>query len=100
MFNCYEYKNKKEDCDLFIVPHVCVPSGDNTYFSIACASILAKVSRDEYIEEICDNNPEYQEYYQWKNNKCYGTKKHIEGIQKYGITPLHRKTFGICKDYA
>ena len=94
------YKNKKEDCELFIVPHVCVPSGDNTYFSIACASILAKVSRDEYIEEICDNNPEYQEYYQWKNNKCYGTKKHIEGIQKYGITPLHRKTFGICKDYA
>ena len=93
------YKNKKEDSELFIVPHLCVTNGDNIYFSIASASILAKVSRDEYIDKICDDNPEYQEHYQWKNNKCYGTKKHMEGIQKYGITPFHRKTFGICKDY-
>ena len=94
------YINKKENSDMFIIPHVCVTNGDNTYFSIACASILAKVSRDNYIDELCSNEPVYQDKYDWKNNKCYGTVKHIEGIKSYGITELHRKTYGICKSYA
>ena len=99
--NSFEsYKNIKPEREMFIIPHVCVTNGDNIYFNIACASILAKVSRDEHIERLCEDNPHYQEYYQWKNNKCYGTKKHIEGIQRHGITPLHRKTFGMCKEYA
>jgi ribonuclease HII len=91
------YVNKRDCIDGFIVPHVCVTNGDNTFFSIACASILAKVSRDEYIEDLCESNPIYQEHYDWKNNKCYGTRKHLEGIKTFGITHMHRKTFGICK---
>lgn len=93
------YLNKREDSDLFVVPHVCITNGDNIYFSIACASILAKVSRDMYIEELCNHNPIYQDIYDWKNNKCYGTKKHIEAIKEHGLTPLHRRTFGLCKHY-
>jgi ribonuclease HII len=77
------------------IPHTCVISGDNTYIPIACASILAKVYHDEYINRICDENHEYN-IYEWKNNMCYGTKPHLDAIKDYGITPLHRSTFGIC----
>ena len=74
--------------------------GDNKYTSIAAASILAKVSRDKYIEELCIQNPELIERYSIDSNKGYGSKKHMEGIKKYGITKWHRKTFGICKQFA
>ena len=83
--------------DSEIVPHRCIVKGDNLYASIACASILAKVSRDNYIEELCQKYPLLDEYYDLSNNKGYGTKKHLEGIKKYGITPWHRRSFGICK---
>lgn len=73
--------------------------GDNKYTSIAAASILAKVERDKYIEEMCNNHPDLIEKYSIDANKGYGAKKHIEGIHKYGITIWHRKTFGICKNY-
>ena len=63
--------------------------------SIACASILAKVTRDNYIIELCDKNEDLNKY-DLKNNKGYGTKKHIQGIEEYGITKSHRKTF--CKN--
>lgn len=78
-----------------IVDHICVVSGDNTYIPIACASILAKVYHDEYIDNICNEREEYN-LYDWKSNMCYGTKKHLDAIKDYGITPLHRKTFGLC----
>mgnify|MGYP001188189899 FL=1 len=81
-----------------IVPHKCVVKGDNLYASIASASILAKVSRDNYINEMCDKYPLLDEYYDLRNNKGYGTKKHMEGIRHYGISPWHRKSFGICKN--
>ena len=79
------------------IPHVCVKGGDNVYTSIAAASILAKVERDNYIETLCNDNSELEERYNIRKNKGYGTKKHIEGIEKYGITEWHRKSFGICK---
>jgi len=79
--------------------HTCIKGGDNKYSSIAAASILAKYERDKYIIELCENEPELQEKYNLKNNKGYGTKKHIEGILNYGISNYHRKTFGICKNY-
>jgi ribonuclease HII len=77
-----------------------IEGGDNKYTSIAAASILAKVSRDKYIEELCIQNPELIERYCIDSNKGYGSKKHMEGINKYGISKWHRKTFGICKQFA
>ena len=74
-----------------------VVKGDNLYASIAVASILAKVSRDKYIEEMCDKYPLLDEYYDLRNNKGYGTKKHIEGIKKYGVSLWHRMSFNICR---
>ena len=78
--------------------HICVTGGDNKYKSIACASILAKVERDNYILKLCEEYPELKKY-DIHNNKGYGTKKHIDAIKEYGITKWHRKTFGICKNY-
>lgn len=85
--------------NLLSVPYTCIEGGDNKYTSIAAASILAKVTRDEYIDELCQNYPELDERYGIKKNKGYGTKIHMEGIKKYGITDFHRKTFGICRNY-
>jgi len=79
--------------------HVCVEGGDNMYSCIAAASILAKVERDTYIEELCNENPELIEKYGLNSNKGYGAKKHIEGIKEHGITIWHRRTFGICSAY-
>lgn len=76
-----------------------IEEGDNTYASIAAASILAKVSRDEYIMELCKQHPELQEKYDLENNKGYGTKKHMDGIKQHGISEWHRRSFGICKNY-
>ena len=80
-------------------PHVTIKGGDNLYTSIAAASILAKVSRDDYIAELCEQHPELQERYGIGNNKGYGAKRHMEGIMEHGITEWHRKTYGICKSY-
>ena len=81
------------------IPHTCIKGGDNIYSCIAAASILAKVERDKYIDELCEKYPELIEYYNIQSNKGYGAKVHIEGIKKYGISPWHRRTFGICKKY-
>ena len=80
------------------ISHVCVVNGDNTYKSIAAASILAKTFRDEYINRLVDENPELERY-DIRNNKGYGTRKHLEAIREHGITKWHRKTFGICKNF-
>ena len=79
--------------------HECVKGGDALYSSIAAASIIAKVSRDDYIIELCKENPELDERYSLSSNKGYGSKKHRDGIKEYGITQWHRKTFGICKTF-
>lgn len=82
-----------------LIPHQCIISGDNNYYPIACASILAKVEHDNYIIDLCEQHEELDEFYDLRNNVGYGTKKHIFGIQKYGLSNYHRKTFGICKNY-
>lgn len=78
---------------------ICIEGGDNTYSAIAAASILAKVSRDQYIDELCQENPELIEKYSIDSNKGYGAKKHIDGIKEHGITIWHRRTFGICSTF-
>jgi len=80
--------------------HVCIEGGDNAYSCIAAASILAKIARDDYIAELCAEHPNLITNYDLLKNKGYGTKKHMDGIKQHGITPFHRKTFGICRDFA
>ncbi|WPX09701.1 ribonuclease HII [Anaerocellum danielii] len=63
--------------------------GDRKSYSIACASILAKVSRDRYIVEISSKYP----LYKFEKHKGYGTKEHIEILQKYGPCEIHRISF-------
>ncbi len=81
------------------VPHICFEKGDTKYYSIAAASILAKVEHDKYIKELCEKYPDLDEKYDLLSNMGYGTEKHINGIKKYGISEFHRKSFGICKNY-
>ena len=83
-----------------MTPNVCIKGGDNKYSAIAAASILAKVERDKYIEELCDEHPMLEEKYNIRKNKGYGTKLHMDGIKEHGISKWHRKTYGICKQYA
>ena len=71
------------------IPHTCVVKGDNTYYSIAAASILAKVTRDEYMESVHNDHP----HYKWDSNKGYGSKVHRDAIIEHGTTPHHRTTF-------
>lgn len=85
---------------MYQIPHTCIEGGDNKYTAIAAASILAKVSRDEYIADICKVHPDLDSRYQISKNKGYGTAAHHEGIVKHGITEFHRKTFGICRNYS
>ena len=77
-----------------------VEGGDNKYTAIAAASILAKVERDKYIDELCVQNPELSERYGIDSNKGYGSKRHMDGIKQYGITKWHRRSFGICKSFS
>ena len=77
--------------------HVCIEGGDNKYSCIAAASILAKVWRDRYIEEMCAAHPELVERYALDKNKGYGTQEHMAGLKKYGPSPWHRRTFGMLK---
>ena len=70
-------------------PQTSIIKGDAKSLSIAAASIIAKVTRDRLMAEYHRQYP----YYGFDTNKGYGTKAHYEGIDKYGITPIHRKTF-------
>ena len=97
-FKPYTYFNKKKQM-LEQIQHVCIEGGDNKLTPIAAASILAKVARDAYIEDMCKEYPELIEKYSIDSNKGYGSKKHIEGIKEHGITIWHRRSFGICKNY-
>ncbi len=70
-----------------------VIKGDGKYMAIAAASILAKTHRDEYMEKLHEEFPDYD----WQNNKGYPTKKHREAIRLHGITPYHRKSFRLAE---
>ncbi len=95
-YSMYDQENES----IFVMPHQTVEGGDNKYTNIAAASILAKVARDEYIKELCDEHPELNERYNIEKNQGYGTKKHLEGILEHGITQWHRKSYGRCKEAA
>ena len=97
--NFKQYIVSDADDDFINIPHTCVVSGDNTYSSIAAASILAKVARDEYINELCNDNPLLDTYYGISSNKGYGSQQHRDGINAHGISKWHRKSYGICKDH-
>jgi ribonuclease HII len=71
------------------IPHQTIVKGDGKYMSIAAASILAKTYRDEYMEKIHEEFPEYN----WKQNKGYPTSQHRIAIQKIGISKHHRRSF-------
>lgn len=77
------------------IPQTSIIKGDAKSESIAAASIVAKVTRDRMMIELDKLHPEYD----FKHNKGYGTKKHIEAIEKYGIIKEHRKTFAPCDKY-
>ena len=76
------------------IPHTTIVKGDGKYLSIAAASILAKTYRDDYMDALAKEYPQYD----WMKNKGYPTKKHREAIRQYGITPYHRKTFNMLGD--
>ena len=71
------------------IPQTSIIKGDANSLSIAAASIIAKVTRDRLMAEYHKQYP----FYGFDSNKGYGTKAHYEGIDKHGITPIHRKTF-------
>ena len=77
----------------FGIVHQCVVQGDAIYSSIAAASILAKTHRDEYMLRLHEEHP----HYGWNENKGYGTAYHRQQIMSMGLSPYHRRTFGICK---
>jgi ribonuclease HII len=68
--------------------------GDNQFYEIAAASIIAKVTRDELMIEYSKQHPDYD----WHNNFGYGTLKHLEAIEKIGITEHHRRSFAPIKN--
>lgn len=75
------------------VPYTPIIKGDSLSVSIAAASIIAKVTRDQMMYEIDKKYPEYE----FAKNKGYGTKSHMEAIEKYGLTDIHRRSF--CKKF-
>lgn len=71
------------------IPHKCFVGGDGLYASIAAASVLAKTERDDYMNQLHEQFP----HYGWNTNKAYATAAHREALNKYGISPFHRKSF-------
>jgi ribonuclease HII len=78
------------------IPFTCIIKGDDAFFSIACASILAKVEHDTYVKDLCALYPKLHLRYDLLNCMGYGTPRHLEGINKYGICQFHRKSFKPC----
>jgi len=71
-----------------------IVKGDGKYLSIAAASILAKTYRDDYMNQLAEEYPQYD----WLSNKGYPTKKHRDAIRQYGVTPYHRRSFNLFGD--
>ncbi|MEP7277548.1 MAG: ribonuclease HII [Bacteroidota bacterium] len=78
------------------IPHRCIVKGDETYASIAAASILAKTYRDDHMVQLHESFP----HYQWNSNKGYGTAVHRRAIEEHGLCIHHRKSFNIMPDQA
>lgn len=69
--------------------HTAIIDGDATCYAIACASIIAKVRRDRFMQRLAKRYP----HYGWERNAGYGTKQHLAAIDQFGITPHHRRTY-------
>mgnify|MGYP001433260475 FL=1 len=76
------------------VPGQAVIRGDSRSLSIAAASVLAKVARDEVMCDLANAYPDYG----WQTNAGYGTKSHLNALQEFGVTPHHRKSFAPIKN--
>ena len=76
------------------IPHTTIVKGDGKYMAIAAASILAKTYRDDYMNQLAEEYPQYD----WQKNKGYPTKKHREAIRLYGTTPYHRMSYNLLGD--
>ena len=76
------------------LPHTTIVKGDGKYLAIAAASILAKTYRDDYMNKLAEEYPQYD----WLSNKGYPTKKHREAIKQFGITPYHRRSYNLLGD--
>ena len=76
------------------LPHTTIVKGDGKYLSIAAASILAKTYRDDYMNKLAEEYPQYD----WRSNKGYPTKKHRDAIREYGTTPYHRLSYNLLGD--
>ena len=76
------------------LPHTTIVKGDGKYLSIAAASVLAKTYRDDYMNQLAEEYPQYD----WRMNKGYPTKKHRDAIREYGITKYHRKSYNLLGD--
>ena len=76
------------------LPHTTIVKGDGKYLAIAAASILAKTYRDDYMNQLAEEYPQYD----WLSNKGYPTRKHREAIKQFGITPYHRKSYNLLGD--
>ncbi len=76
------------------LPHATIVKGDGKYLSIAAASILAKTWRDEYMERIAQEHPQYD----WISNKGYPTRRHREAIRRFGVTHYHRMSYNLLGD--
>ena len=73
------------------IPHTTIIKGDGKYMSIAAASILAKTYRDDFMNNLANEYPQYA----WRDNKGYPTKAHRQAIARFGLTPYHRTTFNL-----
>lgn len=71
------------------LPYKCIVKGDGKYADIAAASVLAKTHRDEYMDRIAEEYPQYG----WAENKGYPTREHRLAVREHGITPYHRRSF-------
>ncbi len=76
------------------IAHECIIKGDSKFLSIAAASILAKTYRDEIMEDLSREYPQYG----WDTNAGYPTKTHRDAIKKFGATPYHRKSFRLLPE--
>ena len=85
------FKPYKDPADGIALPSTTIVKGDGKYLSIAAASILAKTYRDDYMNQLAEEYPQYD----WLSNKGYPTKKHRDAIRQYGITPYHRKSYNL-----
>lgn len=87
------YRPVVDGCPVTI-PHTCIVKGDCKYMAIAAASILAKTYRDDYMNKLAAEFPQYD----WQKNKGYPTRQHREAIRQYGPTPYHRMSYNLLGD--